>query len=150
MYVMNEKAVSCFSIVPIMGILAKSWCQYTNCSTQYREDNLIITIFVCYLWEMALNISFDVSFDNMHDWKVMREKAQKVNCTKVCIKIDEVSGWIITIDESVWKEVVVAWPSYCSEFCDNSQCSSRFEPTSSRIQVYNVTCRISCDTEAYC
>jgi hypothetical protein len=30
------------------------------------------------VWEMALNVGFTVSFDNMYDWKGIWEEARKV------------------------------------------------------------------------
>jgi hypothetical protein len=34
---------------------------------------------------MALNAGLDVSFDNMYDWKKIREKAEKVNSTEAYV-----------------------------------------------------------------
>jgi hypothetical protein len=44
------------------------------------------------VWEVALNVLLTVSFDNMYDWKGMREKAGKVNSTEAYIKTDESSS----------------------------------------------------------
>jgi hypothetical protein len=47
-----------------------------------------------YSWEIALNVGLDVSFDNMQDWKGIREKAGEVNSTEVYITND---GLLINI-----------------------------------------------------
>jgi hypothetical protein len=42
--------------------------------------------YLCDSWEMALHLTLDVSFDNMQDWKEIREKkAGYVNNTKAFI-----------------------------------------------------------------
>jgi hypothetical protein len=61
------------------------WCGYVNCSIYYTKKVVYDWLFVCYSWEMALNVGLDVSFDNMLDCRVMREKADEVNNTKACI-----------------------------------------------------------------
>jgi hypothetical protein len=38
---------------------------------------------------MVLNVALDVFFDNMQDWKRIREKAGEVNSTKVFIANEE-------------------------------------------------------------
>jgi hypothetical protein len=38
---------------------------YVKYSRLYKGDNLRLTIYACYSWEMALNITLIVSFDNM-------------------------------------------------------------------------------------
>jgi hypothetical protein len=63
-----------------------------NCSTLlYIGDDSALNIIACYLWVMALNDDVNVSFDNMQDWKGIREKEGAVNSTKTYIKNDETS-----------------------------------------------------------
>jgi hypothetical protein len=50
-----------------------------------------VTTFAGYLWEMAVNIGLDMSFDNMWDWKGIREKATEVNSTEAYITNDRTS-----------------------------------------------------------
>jgi hypothetical protein len=33
---------------------------------------------MCYLWEMALNFSFDASSDNIKDWKGIRKQGELI------------------------------------------------------------------------
>jgi hypothetical protein len=40
-----------------------------------------------FLWEMALDLGFDVTFDNMCHWKTIPEKAWKVNNAIEIIRI---------------------------------------------------------------
>jgi hypothetical protein len=40
----------------------------------YKEGGLQFSIFQCYSWEMALDVGFDVPFDNTQDSKELREK----------------------------------------------------------------------------
>jgi L-rhamnose isomerase len=40
---------------------------------------------------MALNVSLDVPFDDMQDWKDIRKKAEELNSTKACLINDETS-----------------------------------------------------------
>jgi hypothetical protein len=42
-----------------------------------------MTISACYSWEMALNVGRDISFDNMWEWKGIRDKAGEVNSTRL-------------------------------------------------------------------
>jgi hypothetical protein len=44
---------------------------------------------VYYLWEIALNVSFNALLDNILDWKGMCEKAWKVNSVKAYITNDD-------------------------------------------------------------
>jgi hypothetical protein len=46
----------------------------------YKSDGVRLHI-ACYSWEIASNIGLNVSFENMCDWKEMREKAGEVNST---------------------------------------------------------------------
>jgi hypothetical protein len=55
------------------------------CSTLYKGDGLLLPVYTCYPWEMALNIGLDVSFDNISDWNGIPQKAGEVNSTKSCI-----------------------------------------------------------------
>lgn len=47
-----------------------------------KQDGLRLTIRACYWWEIASNIGLDASFDNMYEWKGIREKARKVHSTE--------------------------------------------------------------------
>lgn len=38
---------------------------YVKCSILDDDDDLQLTIFACYLWEMALNVGTDELFDYM-------------------------------------------------------------------------------------
>jgi hypothetical protein len=53
-----------------------------KCSTLYNGDGLQLTTFVCYSWEMALNVDLDVSFNSVQDWKGILEKRGEVNSMK--------------------------------------------------------------------
>jgi hypothetical protein len=55
----------------------------------YKRD-FFFSIYECYSWDMALNFSLDVSFDNMEDWKGIPEKVE-VNITKAGVTRDETS-----------------------------------------------------------
>jgi hypothetical protein len=37
---------------------------------------------------MVLNVGFDTAFDNMQDWKEIREKAKEVSSTKAYVTKD--------------------------------------------------------------
>jgi hypothetical protein len=50
-----------------------------------------LSIYVSYSWEMTLNTGLDASFDNVQDWKGIREKAGEVNSTKTHVTDDETS-----------------------------------------------------------
>jgi hypothetical protein len=50
---------------------------------------------VCYSWQIALDIYFDVILDNMKDRKEFREKAGEVNIMKACVTKDETSSLIL-------------------------------------------------------
>jgi hypothetical protein len=56
-----------FSIVHLVEFLyiVELCPRNTRCSTLYKGDALQSTIYVCYPWEMALNVGLGVSFDDM-------------------------------------------------------------------------------------
>lgn len=43
----------------------------------------------CYSWEMAFNAGLDASFDNIQNWKEIREKTEEVNSWVAYKSIDE-------------------------------------------------------------
>jgi hypothetical protein len=47
-----------------------------------NEDCVRSTLCVCCPWEIELNVGLDVSFDNMKDWKRIRDKAEEVKSTE--------------------------------------------------------------------
>jgi hypothetical protein len=42
----------------------------------------------------GVNVSIDVSFDNMQDWKLIREKAEGINSSTACITYDQTYCWV--------------------------------------------------------
>jgi hypothetical protein len=52
-------------------------CGYMKCSILYKGGGSRLNIFVCYLWEMAIKVALDVSFDSIYG-KGIREKAVEV------------------------------------------------------------------------
>jgi hypothetical protein len=67
------------------------WREYVNCTILYKADCLRLNICACYSWEMALNVGLEVSFDNMKDWKGIRQKYKEVYSTKSWTTSDETS-----------------------------------------------------------
>jgi hypothetical protein len=57
----------------------------------FKGDCLRLTVFACYSWEMALYYGLDASFDNMYNWKGIRQKVGEVNSTNIYITNDETS-----------------------------------------------------------
>jgi hypothetical protein len=49
-----------------------------KCSILYKGDGLVLTVYACYLWEVALNGNLITAFNNVQDWKGIWEKAGKV------------------------------------------------------------------------
>jgi hypothetical protein len=47
--------------------------------TLYEEEGLRLVSCACYWWEMDLIVVLNELFNNMWDWKVMREKAGESN-----------------------------------------------------------------------
>jgi hypothetical protein len=51
-----------------------------NCSTLYKEGCLGLIIFVCYSWEVMLNVAVDAS---TKDLMILQDKGRKANSTVV-------------------------------------------------------------------
>jgi hypothetical protein len=78
----RENSLLLHSALPILcvSLLTISGCGCVKCGTTLCiADGLRFTVFAWYSWEMTLNASFDVSFDNMWEWKGMWETAGEVN-----------------------------------------------------------------------
>jgi hypothetical protein len=69
--VTNEQAI--ISIVLII---------FVKSSLLYKLHRLRLTICVRYLWEMALKVDLDISFDNIKDREGIRNKTGEVSSTK--------------------------------------------------------------------
>jgi hypothetical protein len=65
-------------------------CGCVKCSILYKEHGLQYIICACYSWEMSLNVSLDISFDNMWGWNGIQKKAGEVTSSKSCTS-DETS-----------------------------------------------------------
>jgi hypothetical protein len=80
---MFEGAVFCFRV---SCLLCEYWSKFDVdiCCIPYKEDSLWLTIYACYLWEMALNDGPDASFDNILSWKEIWEKAEQIITTNDC------------------------------------------------------------------
>jgi hypothetical protein len=88
--------ITCCCVLYVLWVVIILWCGYVRCTVLHKGDGLRLTICACYLWEMTLNLCLRVSFDNMQDWKGIREKAKKVSNTKAYITNDKNSRWIVT------------------------------------------------------
>jgi hypothetical protein len=44
-------------------------CGNVKFSVLHEGEGLLLAIFACLSWEMALNVRFKMSFYNMQDWK---------------------------------------------------------------------------------
>jgi hypothetical protein len=64
---------------------------HANCIILQKEERLRLTIYACYTGEIVLNVNLDGLLDNMFKCKRIREKAEEINSTKVCISNNEVS-----------------------------------------------------------
>jgi hypothetical protein len=66
-----------------------------TCSIPYTGDGLLLPVFTCYPWEMALNFGLDVSLDNLYHWKGIRQKAREMlmynKCSDCCLNSMDVS-----------------------------------------------------------
>jgi hypothetical protein len=67
-----------------------------KCSVLRKGDSAPLSICVCYLWEMALNIHRERSFDIMEGWKGIQENAWKVSSLKGFVRNSETSCSILT------------------------------------------------------
>jgi hypothetical protein len=63
-----------------------------KCSMLHEGENLRSNICAFYSLEMALMFGFDASFDNLQDWKGIRENSREVNpnSTTACTTNDEI------------------------------------------------------------
>jgi hypothetical protein len=97
------------SIVSILWVLIVFSCGYLKCSILYKGNGLQLTVCACYLWEMTLNVGLDALFDNIYDWKAIREKKGEVNSTKACTVNDDTSRWILNRRYSsfLWRNVAL-------------------------------------------
>jgi hypothetical protein len=62
-----------------------------KCSMLYKSDGLWLNICACCSWKISLSINLDGSFDDIHHWERILEKAVEFNNTKTCIKIIKLS-----------------------------------------------------------
>jgi hypothetical protein len=66
-----------------------------KCSLPYKEDSLRLTIYVYYLWEMALNIDLDCHLLKGGTGKKYMKNQGEVNNMKAYIIYDMSSPWIL-------------------------------------------------------
>jgi hypothetical protein len=60
-----------------------------------------LTICAYYPWERALNVGLDASFDNIKEWKRIREKSREVDSTKNYVANGE-SAFLTVWCDLVW------------------------------------------------
>jgi hypothetical protein len=77
--------------------LIKFGCLHVKFNILYKGDDIRLSTWACYSWEMALNVGLDVSFDNMEEWKGIRNKAVEVNSTETYITIMELQTVFSTV-----------------------------------------------------